>query len=74
MKSDIEWTALQELSFRSSAPGVDPGSIPELEWKIIAHTLSELLTRKDWNGVLQLRRTFTDLYANDSMTGLPVLQ
>jgi tetratricopeptide (TPR) repeat protein len=74
MKTDIEWTALQELSFRLSAPGVDPGSIPELEWKIIAHTLSELLTRKDWNGVLQLRRTFTDLYANDSMTGLPVLQ
>jgi tetratricopeptide (TPR) repeat protein len=74
MKPDIEWTALQELSFRLSAPGVDPGSVPDLEWTVIAHTLHELLTGKDWNGILQLRRTFDDLYANDSMTGLPVLQ
>lgn len=74
MKFDIEWTALQEFSSRLSAPGVDPGSIPEVEWKIIAQALSELRSMQDWNGILQLRRTFNDLYASDSMTGLPVLQ
>ncbi|HAX69736.1 MAG TPA: hypothetical protein DCY14_09030 [Anaerolineae bacterium] len=74
MKTDIDWTALQEFSSHLSAPGVDPGSIPEIEWKIIAQTLSELLAAKDWDGVLRLRQTFNDLYANDSMTGLPALQ
>lgn len=71
---DSDWVALQELAEQLSAPGVDPGTISDHEWQIMERTLINLLSRENWDGILQLRQIFDTLYANDSMTGLPSLK
>ena len=68
------WQQLAALADQLAQPGLPPGEIAGDDWKIIDETQERLLAAGDWEGLLRLRNLFTALLAQDSVTGLPVLQ
>ncbi|MCI0562714.1 MAG: tetratricopeptide repeat protein [Nitrososphaera sp.] len=72
--SAIDWASLESLAGQLAAPGFGPGSVLEAEWQIVEDALETLLARQDWSGIIRLRRIFGDLFARDTVGGLPLLQ
>ena len=69
----IPWGELEGLASLLSESGTQPGSVPDNQWAIIEQALKILLDELDSSGVLRLRKVFDDLYARDTVTGLPIL-
>ncbi len=72
--SAIDWGELTALADRLSKPGVGPGSVPDVEWKLIERSLSDLQLAQDWVNVIRLREMFGFLVKGETTGGMVLVQ
>lgn len=72
--STIDWNALEDFSSRLSQPGLQLGTIPDDEWKLIEKALISFNANKDWRSIIRLRELFNDLFARDTLGGSDLLK
>jgi tetratricopeptide (TPR) repeat protein len=72
--STIDWNALEAFSSRLSQPGLQMGTIPDSEWKLIEKALSFFNEEKDLQSIIRLRELFNNLFASDTLGGYDLLQ
>ncbi len=72
--TSVDWAKLEALAKHMAEPGIQPGSVPEGEWRVISQTLNNLRIAQDWSGIIRLRETFTDLLARDTVWGLAIMK
>ena len=72
--SAIDWDELIALADRLSKPGVGPGSVPDVEWKLIERSLSDLRLAQDWANVIRLREMFGFLVKGETTGGMVLVQ
>jgi tetratricopeptide (TPR) repeat protein len=70
----IDWNALEDFSSRLSQPGLQLGTIPDDEWKLIEKALISFSEEKDWQSIVKLRKLFDNLFASDTLGGYDLLQ
>lgn len=70
----IDWDELTALADRLSKPGVGPGSVPDVEWKLIERSLSNLQSMQDWPNILRLREMFGFLVKGETTGGMALVQ
>lgn len=72
--STIDWNALEGFSSRLSQPGLQLGTVPDDEWKLIEKALASFDKEKNWQSIIRLRGLFNDLFARDTLGGYKLLQ
>lgn len=70
----IDWNALEDFSSRLSQSGLQLGTIPDDEWKLIEKALISFSEEKDWQSIVRLRKLFNNLFASDTLGGYDLLQ
>lgn len=72
--STIDWNTLEDFSSRLSQPGLQLGTVPDDEWKLIEKALGSFNENKDWRSIIKLRELFNDLFARDTLGGSELLK
>ncbi len=70
----VDWDELTALADRLSKPGVGPGSVPDLEWKQVERSLSNLQSSQDWPSIIRLREMFGFLVKGETTGGMVLVQ
>lgn len=70
----IDWASLEALARKLETPGINPGGLPDDEWRSLEAALTTLVSAQDWQGVIRLRQIFTAMFARDTMRATYVLK